>query len=140
MHMLAHHHTHTRTDLIQIFSAYFCYPIGATKSSYQKYVLDTIIYRDKSLTIKKSSWNFSDSTAGNLLRRLETCLSNEFSQAISPAFEAWILLILFNIHLCSLDFEYATVCIPNFLKVESWNGCDLRDYCWLLCIASCIEL
>lgn len=40
----------------------------------------------KILTIKKSSWNFSDSIAGNLLKRLETCLSNEFSEGISPAF------------------------------------------------------
>lgn len=45
-----------------------------------------IVFQNKhaALTIKKSSRNFPDSMAGNLLRRLETCLSREFSQGISP--------------------------------------------------------
>lgn len=39
------------------------------------------------LTIKKSSWNFPDSIAGNLLRRLDTCLNRELSQGTSPVFK-----------------------------------------------------
>lgn len=38
----------------------------------------------RALTIKKSSWNFSDSVTGNLLSKLDTCLSREFSKGISP--------------------------------------------------------
>lgn len=45
---------------------------------------DLLKYKLNTLTIKKSSWNFPDSMAGNLLKRLDTCLSNEFSKGISP--------------------------------------------------------
>lgn len=35
--------------------------------------------------------------AGNLLKRLDTCLSNEFSQGISPVFK--------DVHVIDLNFE-----------------------------------
>lgn len=36
------------------------------------------------LTIKKSSKNFPDPMVSNHLRRLDTCISSEFSKGISP--------------------------------------------------------